>query len=187
MKKEDFGMKKLLILLLVLCVVSMTSATPMITGPDEIDIDVGYITLTLQGTSAEASDEDFDPSNGGYEGAVWVDYSAYSGQISNVGSADANMGVNASIDLTTYLPSDGGVPFAAAPGASWTEETDVDVGDWFTFRVTMLSGAEEDDEYDVQVLNDSWGIVYTHTVTVVPEPMTIALLGLGGLFLRRRK
>jgi len=37
----------------------------------------------------------------------------------------------------------------------------------------------------IDLLDDALGVM--DSVTVVPEPMTIALLGLGGLFLRRRK
>ena len=41
----------------------------------------------------------------------------------------------------------------------------------------------------IEILNPDtgWGVVDTLTVHQIPEPMTLALLGLGGLFLRRRK
>jgi len=35
--------------------------------------------------------------------------------------------------------------------------------------------------------NNATGVFATQTLNVIPEPMTLALLGLGGLFLRRRK
>jgi hypothetical protein len=183
-------MKKLLTLFLVLFIASMASATPVIVGSDEIDISVGYVTLTVQGTSAEASSDNYNPNIGGFDGAVWVDYATYSSQISNIGTPNANMGGMASIDTTTYLPYGGGIPFSAHGNVAWTEATDVDEGDWFSFDVSMLSGASVGDTYAVQICDTSslpWPILYTHTLTVVPEPMTILLLGIGGLFLRRRK
>jgi hypothetical protein len=82
-KKEDV-MKKLLTLFLVLSVASAASALPIIVGSDEIDISVGYVTLTLQGTSAEASSDNYSPNIGGYEGVIWIDYSAYSYQLSDI-------------------------------------------------------------------------------------------------------
>jgi len=37
-------------------------------------------------------------------------------------------------------------------------------------------------------MSDGDGVVFDSvTVTFIPEPITVALLGLGGLFLRRRK
>ena len=39
----------------------------------------------------------------------------------------------------------------------------------------------------IQIYNDAFGKVDKVIVVQTPEPMTIALLGLGGLFLRRRK
>ena len=184
-------MKKLFVLFLVLVAASTASATPVIVGPDQINIGIGYISLTLQGTAADASSDNYTPNIGGFDGAVWVDYNAYLFQISNVGAAQDAMGGMANINLDTYLPTGGGVPFSAHGNVAWDEPTDVDAGDWFSFRVNMLAGAKIGDTYDVQVCDTSsepWPILYTHTVTVVvPEPMTIMLLGLGGLFLRRKK
>ncbi len=181
-------MKKLLILMLVLGLASTASAVPVIVGPSEIDIAVGYITLTLEGTEAEAS-QNMSPAGGGYMGVLWVDYAVYGGQLSNVSAPTNAMGGLAdSGGSGPYMPS--GLVFVGAPAAGdWNEDTDVDVGAWFTFQLDMLGGALVDDTYDVQILSD-WGIgnlVYTHTVTVIPEPATMALLGLGSLFLMRRR
>jgi len=41
--------------------------------------------------------------------------------------------------------------------------------------------------FNVDLINEALTTVDTITFTITPEPMTIALLGLGGLFLRRRK
>ena len=51
-----------------------------------------------------------------------------------------------------------------------------------------FTGAVGDTATIALVLDPEYGVpVATVTLTVVPEPMTILLLGLGGLFLRRRK
>jgi len=184
-------MKKLLIVFLVLGLTAIVSATPIVVGPDEIDISGPAITLTVQGTVAEASGGTAGNSNtpaGGFSGWVWVDYNTYSYQLSAPSAWTSNVGGSLStFNTTAYLPIGGGFKFVATSDSTWTEDTDVDEGNWFTFSLSNKSGASLDDIYNVQILDGSFGILSSYQVKVVPEPMTIALLGLGGLFLRRRK
>ena len=49
-----------------------------------------------------------------------------------------------------------------------------------------LAGSTEE-EVTITLLDDGFGYLDSITITQVPEPVTMALLGLGGLFLRRRK
>jgi hypothetical protein len=188
-------MRKFLILTLVLGMASFAMATPIVTGPDadidgklDLDISTGNVVLTLEGTAAEASGAGGSPI-GGYSGYIWVDYASYpaaSAPLSNVSAPGANMGGLAVLDTTTYMPR--GFKFVAGMGVPWNEATDVDAGDWLTFTISMMGGAQVGDTYSVDILTANWGTpAGSVIVEVIPEPMTIALLGLGGLFLRRRK
>ena len=56
-------------------------------------------------------------------------------------------------------------------------------GVWATFVVEGLA----EGTYSVQVQDNNYDTQDTATVTIVPEPMTMALLGLGGLLIRRKK
>jgi len=57
------------------------------------------------------------------------------------------------------------------------------IGDWFTIDYTRTAGTMY-----VEIWNSSNGYANpVGTLTIIPEPITVALLGLGGLFLRRRK
>lgn len=86
---------------------------------------------------------------------------------------------------------DGTLPSAIAAGSSiysfsfttsgvGTVTIDAVSGSWATFAGAV---GPEDGYYEYGAI---YGLPYAE-ITVVPEPMTIALLGLGGLFLRRRR
>ncbi len=76
--------------------------------------------------------------------------------------------------LWTYGTADSGF----GPGVS--------TGDWFEWTVdTLTEGTFTIDFYDFNV-SDSVPVA-SIPGEVVPEPVTLALLGLGGLFLRRRR
>ena len=91
-------------------------------------------------------------------------------------------------------------------GASPTQGVTVAAGEkLYTFSLAIPSGALVGDTFTVSAINGTPAIAPPYgpysvlldgvaptawnslVITVVPEPMTIALLGLGGLFLRRRK
>jgi len=56
-------------------------------------------------------------------------------------------------------------------------------GDWYVFDLSLVPGTTG----LIDLFNLEEGMTPVGTLEVVPEPATIALLGLGGLLLRRRK
>ena len=84
----------------------------------------------------------------------------------------------------TLVADDGGYGVGWIHGYMPTASATADTGKWWELEL-HCTGPE-----DVLVnLYDSTGYVIVDTAVIhqVPEPMTIALLGLGGLLLRRRK
>ena len=179
-------MRKLLILMLVLGVASMATAVPTLTVSNNNPAPGDTIQVYITGTAAEASGSGGVPP-GGYSGMLGVDYVAY--------------GYLGGSPYLTIVPppaittAAGGYAYAgpmyalefwsAASTPPWNEATDVDVGLWFTYNVLVTGAAGQSEVIDL--LNNAMGIIATQPITIVPEPMTMALLGLGALFLRRRK
>ncbi len=65
--------------------------------------------------------------------------------------------------------------------------TSTDSHTWFEYTFTYTAGADEAGQAIGIVFYGNDSHMYVDNVTLVPEPMTIGLLGLGAAMLRRRK
>jgi hypothetical protein len=167
-------MKKLLVLALVLALTSMASAvlTQNPGGGGTYLLEVGQ-TLTIE----------ISESTGNQAGMLVyaIVEDGGDGALSN-GIATSNAGELGAVNDYSYAGWGVGYELASGSttgqvqaGIQWTVDYyGANVGDIAVISIWDGGGSFE-------VADDSI------TVEVVPEPMTIALLGLGGLFLRRRK
>lgn len=83
----------------------------------------------------------------------------------------------------------GGVLIENATGTVMFGRPNV-VGTAYSFDYTLAAGVPEGETFKIGPgagTNKIGGVPAALSLTVIPEPMTIALLGLGGLFLRRKK
>ena len=161
-------MKKLLILALVLGMTSAASAALSLGGVinGTIDVDTTGIVTVVS--------DDTEP----WEGYIGYDYTVVgvSGCV-----ATSNAGQDGfSVPTTSYLG------YYHIQAADMSEPFDSVVAG-VQFEISVY-GANLGDVYTIERWNTAWDTVLeSGTVTVIPEPMTIALLGLGGLFLLRRR
>lgn len=163
-------MKKLLVLMLVLGLASGASAALSLVNLPTEPIDIGE-TATITLNSSE---------DGGY--AAWL-------EITDPAVADFD-------GAPAFTAS--GDPEGQSVMTFWPE-----FGAWYEFSVTSLNPDNQilaGDHLLVNVIGVSEGttqlnlyaengedLLQTVDITVIPEPATIALLGLGGLFLYRRR
>ena len=163
-------MKKLLILMVVLAVASLANALVTVAVSDTEVEKGGTVTISVSSDNAAAYMKYLDMAKGkatlgpvtiyteaGYDAAV-VSYSTPTLYDLELTAVE--------LDTLTGQPVTAGLHFSVVATAIG------DVGD--TFEIELLNGstyAWEDGE----------------TVTIIPEPATIALLCLGGLLLRKKK
>ena len=174
-------MKKLLILTLVLAMASMASATVTYEFRDSTATSAissapagGSYTLVMNGLVTDQK----------YEMGVYDGAGASAGKFEFTGVtilAAAGDGGKATHWGSPYDGYDctaedlfGDVPPNSADG------------DWMIFAFDVDSGATGTLVVDLTSLVSPYPVLDTAEI-LIPEPMTIALLGLGGLFLRRRK
>jgi hypothetical protein len=165
-------MRKLLVLFLVLGLTSAANALLITVDEQEGDAFEVDITSTITVVSDDASswlgyifvDEG---GAGSLENAVVLDAAG------DIGAATAytGAGFGTGFELTASMSPTGIPPLAA--GSQFSFDYVGSVGDTATISLFV------DPEFTTPVASVN--------VTVVPEPMTVVLLGLGALFLRRRR
>lgn len=188
-------MRKLLILMLVFGIASMANAALTIevrdaTGTSAItEIDTGQtFTVVLGGLVS-----DFGSASGYFR--LYDNYESFGGtdyfdfvSTSQPTRVDNGSGYDAAGNLAWTGPYDatydGYESTADQIGDEIAANDGID-GDWFIYQAVAGSNLGTG---TVGLLNSSYSaFLESDTITIIPEPMTVALLGLGGLFLRRRK
>jgi hypothetical protein len=168
-------MKKLLVLVLVLSMASMASATLTlsISGPDSLVIGTqGTYTISYTGGTILASDVDISADKGTIGGGVII-----------------TTNKDGALDLVRVNPLSGKYQIAITNDLVGTDLGSPTASFVFTAPMTtgtalLTLGDNGQIDLDWVVLGDA--VMGSKSVLITPEPMTMMLLGLGGLFLRRR-
>jgi hypothetical protein len=174
-------MKKLLTLFLVLAMASITSAASLdfavnggaYVGQDVMGSDIVTLTL-MDDRGATFLAGAIDTSN--INVSIGDNYSHTFFLAPNMGGwtftpvGDGYTSVGSAIWFGGLLPADGVI---------FTHEFHVPDGLAFSTNITV--------DYDINYSIAGGDVAGQAVLHVVPEPMTLGLLGLGGLFLRRRK
>ena len=175
-------MKKLFVLMLVLSIASFASAG--LTWTDADGDDISTITLTSQSDTAVVYISSDTTAMGWFSGTIAdtsvASFTAVTGDPCNMGhDGYASLYSKGGVNYVYGYVKDTTSPFILATGI-WVEVTIHAVGDVTSLTSTTANtlgngGTTAYAPNDVLVINH------------IPEPMTITLLGLGGLLLRRKK
>lgn len=163
-------MKKLMVLSLVLAIGAVSSAALYVVAPDEV----------LAG-------EAFQIVIGGNSPAFNLEGGLYGSGASASGVVHGLAGLAGNLTGGNFISAFGGWDFFVG-SADGTGSVAVDAGDWVVFNA-VAGAAGEVYSFDLYDYGVSWDdpVMSFSVTSIVPEPMTMGLLGLGALFLRRRK
>jgi len=174
-------MKKLLVLALVLSIATMANAALTLTISGPTSVVTNSVTTYTIGYSL-----------GGFNGLVSADMDIVSSVGSIGGGAAITTNRDTVIDIIGINSSTGNYEISLTNDNLGTDLTSPLAT--FQFTAPSVTGLAS-----VQLLENSffdlnWNAITgsdlslpTLSVHVIPEPMTLSILGLGGLFLRRRK
>jgi hypothetical protein len=165
-------MKKLLVVSIVFVIASLATADLTITGPSEVKVDGGTDNYAVYIAWTDAPIDASITLTTGWPGNTSdiIGYGSYPGSV----FGQTALGV---VDLELLLISSV-VPGAMTAGYHAT--ITAYLGDGLYLGTTDMGLGRID-------LLDYSPIGIIDTVYVVPEPLTLGLLGIGGLFLRRKK
>jgi hypothetical protein len=172
-------MKKFLVLMLVLGIATAANATLELSLNGATNGDIQLQEITIAPSDTVKIDVHSDAAGIAYD--AWVAVVGPASGFGLPGNINSNAGPDASITDV------------ARPDHLWVQAKDVtgDIGDEILPGEHFWWELHCEDEGDVIVeLKDFQTDAVLDTIIIhqiVPEPMTIALLGLGGLLLRRRK
>jgi hypothetical protein len=156
-------MKKLLILILVLGMASAANAALSIDGPTEINKDEPAIIAVVSDSSEDQS--------------VYLVF----GYVSE-GGFELSDPRSPFPDSIIPYPSDDTIKFELI---FVQPPNPIPPGNWFEVDLTCLKAGV--DVFVHLIHSDMTTLLDTLTIHQIPEPMTLALLGLGGLLLLRRR
>jgi len=182
-------MKKLLVLLTVLAIAGTASATISIVAPAEVMEHTAFnLGLSVVAEPALITDLLVVSGNAVSYDASGVTQAAIRPPDSvpyfeDVSSSSDYIDFAESLGITNIL----GIYYyeyvdVAYPPYTWNNETTI-------LSDIMVTAGAAGESIFVTMIDGANGVLKgeSQEVKVIPEPMTIALLGLGGLFLRRRK
>lgn len=174
-------MKKLLVLLMFLALVAGANARVFLSLDGTNEVGTGTIALSGSVTVYVVSDSE-------------LDYFRYLDLVKTYANM-ATPTIHEADVIGTGHAGDDATVVDYSTGTLWDYEiTAADLESPYSsavgvhFFTTVTATGTVDDVIEIELLDgDTYALLDDLDLTIVPEPMTVALLGLGGLFLRRRK
>jgi hypothetical protein len=175
-------MKKLLVLALVLSMATLANAalTLTISGPDTLAVGAtGTYTVSYSGATILGSDVDIVSDLGTIGGGVAITTNRDAG-LDLIGPNPQGGNYEIAV-INDVAATDFGAPFQLY---SFTLST-TGVAAGSVAHISLIDNAQLDLDWD-QIMGGAMGTKAVTIGSTIPEPITMTLLGLGGLFLRRR-